>query len=127
MLITCVRPPFYTTTIEDSRKLDMKRFFCKGNAAIAIAALGLMLNAPAKADPISLGVFLEFGFDAAGTPATGCDPADPAGPFCVPSAGTPTEFIGAPAWTFLAPANGVVLTVTDAFNAGDQFQIFDFG
>src|SRR5205807_246059 len=59
--------------------------------------------------------------------ATGCDPADPAGPFCIPSSGTPTEFLDAPPWTFVAPAAGALLTVTDAFLAGDRFQVFDFG
>src|SRR5882672_8473332 len=80
----------------------------------------------AAAGVISTGVFYEFGFSTAGTPATGCDPADPAGPFCIPSSGTLTSFLTAPPWTFAAP-QGAVLIVTDAFVAGDRFQVFDFG
>ena len=86
----------------------------------------LTLASPALASPIVLGTWYEFGFSTAGTPATGCDPEDPAGPFCIPSSGTPTSFAGAPPWTFNS-AGGTQLTVTDAFNAGDRFQIFDFG
>jgi hypothetical protein len=62
-----------------------------------------------------------------GTAAAGCDPADPAGAFCIPSSGTPTSFLDAPAWTFSAAAGGATLTVIDAFTSGDQFEIFDFG
>ncbi len=91
------------------------------------AALAALFTAPAAAGPIQLGVFQEFAFSTAGTPATGCDPADPAGPFCIPSGGTPTSFLSAPPWTFLAPVQGAVLIVTDAFDAGDRFQVFDFG
>jgi hypothetical protein len=80
----------------------------------------------AIAAPITSGVFFEFGFSAPGVPATGCDPADPSGPFCIPSSGTLTQFAPAPPWTFLA-ASGATLTVTDAFFSGDRFQIFDFG
>jgi len=35
-------------------------------------------------------------------------------------------FLGAPGWTFTSPIAST-LTVTDAFLAGDRFQIFDFG
>jgi hypothetical protein len=107
----------------------MRRKFAFGgaNAAIAVAALALTLNTPAIGSPIALGGFQEFGFTTAGTPATGCEPADPGGPFCIPSSGTPTTFLGAPPWTFVAPTGGAILTVTDAFVVGDRFQIFDFG
>lgn len=90
-------------------------------------ALALAFTVPASAGPITLGTFHEFGFSTAGPPATGCDPADPAGPFCISSSGTPTDFLNAPPWTFVASAVGAVLTVTDAFTAGDRFQVFDFG
>jgi hypothetical protein len=86
----------------------------------------LILASPALATPISLGIWNEFGFSTVGTLATGCDPADPAGPFCIPSGGTPTSFAGAPPWTFNS-AVATQLTVTDAFTIGDRFQIFDFG
>ena len=57
-------------------------------------------------------------------PATGCDPADPAGPFCLPSSGTPTLPLDAPPWTFAGAAQ---LTITDVFESGDRFEVFDFG
>ena len=91
------------------------------------AAAGLITVAPAlSAGPILAGVWYEFGFSIAGTPATGCDPDDPAGPFCIPSSGTPTQFLNAPPWTF-STATSAALTVTDAFTSGDRFQLFDFG
>src|SRR5438045_1800298 len=90
---------------------------------IALVAVSI----PASAGAITFNTWHEFGFSTAGTPATGCDPADPAGPFCISSSGTVTDFLDAPPWTFTAPAFGAILTVTDAFLAGDRFQVFDFG
>jgi PEP-CTERM motif len=98
-----------------------------GLAAIMTTAIALAFTVPAKAGPILLGTWYEFGFGTAGTPATGCDPADPSGGFCISSSGTPTTFLDAPPWTFQAPVQGAILLVTDAFLAGDRFQVFDFG
>jgi hypothetical protein len=108
---------------------DMKRFLRTepGMATIVMTAIALAFTSPANAGPIQMGTWLEFGFGIAGVPATGCDPADPSGPFCIESSGTPTSFLDAPPWTFQAPLQGAVLVVTDAFLAGDRFQIFDFG
>jgi hypothetical protein len=92
--------------------------------ALAISAL---LAAPASAGPIPFDEWLEFGFTEAGTPATGCDPADPAGAFCFPSSGTPSTFLDAPPWTFTASGAGATLRITDGFTSGDRFEIFDFG
>ena len=92
--------------------------------------VGLMLlSCPttAPAEPIVSGTFLEFSFSDAGIPATGCQPDDPGGDFCAPSSGTPTGFLPAPPWTFTADVGGAILTVTDVFVSGDQFEIFDFG
>src|SRR2546423_8396552 len=94
-------------------------------AACVIALVAVSI--PASAGAITFNTWHEFGFSTAGTPATGCDPADPAGPFCISSSGTVTDFLDAPPWTFTAPAFGAILTVTDAFLAGDRFQVFDFG
>jgi hypothetical protein len=88
--------------------------------------LMLSLASSALGSPLTLGIWSQFGFSIAGTPATGCDPADPSGPFCLPSSGTPTTFLGVPPWTFNSVGSSL-LTVTDAFAAGDRFQIFDFG
>lgn len=93
---------------------------------VTAALAAFVLSAPVDAGPIPFGVFQQFAFGAAGDPATGCDPADPAGPFCIPSSGTPTDFLTAPPWTFTA-ATSVVLTVVDAFLGGDRFEVFDFG
>jgi hypothetical protein len=90
-------------------------------------AIGALLSAPASAGPIPFDEWLEFGFTEAGTPATGCDPADPAGPFCIPSSGTPSTFLDAPPWTFTAAGSGATLRITDVFTSGDRFEIFDFG
>jgi hypothetical protein len=73
------------------------------------------------------GPWIEFAFLARGSSATGCSPADPAGPACSPSSAANSVFGGAPPWTFTAPSGGANLTVTDAFLRGDQFEIFDFG
>jgi YVTN family beta-propeller protein len=94
---------------------------------IVLAGSVLALATCVDAGPVTPGSFLEFGFATAGVPATGCAPDDPAGPFCIPSSGTPTGFLDAPPWTFAAPASGSLLTITDAFQSGDRFEIFDFG
>ncbi len=60
--------------------------------------------------------------------AFGCIAADPNSPFiCVPSTAGNTIFADAPGYTFTCPAAGCSLSVTDAFNQGDQFDVFDFG
>jgi len=69
------------------------------------------------------GTWFEFSTD--GFITRGCAPADPAGANCIASTGTPTTFVGAPAWTFTCPADGCTLTVTDAFDYRDQFDVFD--
>lgn len=79
------------------------------------------------AGPIALDTWGQFSFEDVGTPAAGCQPADPSGGFCSASSGTPTVFLDAPAWTFIAPGFGVFLIVTDAFDSGDRFEVFDFG
>lgn len=93
---------------------------------ITTLAIVSALTIPAAAGPITLGQFQEFAFSTAGVPATGCDPADPAGPFCIPSSGTPTTFLSAPPWTLTSPVS-ILLQVTDGFDSGDRFQVFDFG
>ena len=103
--------------------------FCR-RAACALGALvvgSLLVATPASAGPIAVDTYYQFAFGDVGDPATGCDPADPAGPFCIPSSGTLTEFLTAAPWTFNSGVTGSTLSVTDAFDAGDRFQIFDFG
>lgn len=87
----------------------------------------LCAGAPAIAGTITFDRWYEFSFSDVGVLATGCDPADPLGGFCIESSGTPTTLLDAPSWTFSAPAGGATLTVTDAFLSIDRFQLFDFG
>src|SRR4051794_4239457 len=83
------------------------------------------------AGPVSVGVWYEFQtFEA--LDGRGCPPADAGvppifGSGCIPSGGTPTTFADAPPYTFTAPPAGLALTVTDAFDAGDILDVFDFG
>jgi PEP-CTERM motif len=106
---------------------SLKQIDCikMGRALAFVALLVLGAAIPAQADPISFSTFYEFSFTVVGVSARGCDPADPLGNFCVESSGTPTSFAPAPPWTFSSPV-GVLLTVTDAFDAGDRFEVFDF-
>jgi hypothetical protein len=95
--------------------------------ALALSALLVGWAAPAIAGPVAPGIFSEFGFTDPGVSSTGCAPADPAGIFCTPSSGTPTVFLDAPPWTFDAAAGGATLTVIDAFESGDRFEVLDLG
>jgi hypothetical protein len=71
------------------------------------------------------GPWIEFAFTGTGSMATGCSPADPGGPGCAPSSGGNSVFGGKPPWTFTAPSGGAMITVTDAFLRGDQFDVLD--
>jgi hypothetical protein len=105
------------------------RLFARRHHTAQSALLGAALctSLAASAGPIPFNTFMQFSFEVAGQAVTGCAPDDPNGAFCVASSGTPTSFLDAPAWTFLAPVSGAVLTVVDAFEAGDRFDVFDFG
>lgn len=93
----------------------------KRESILAGAVLGcLLLAAPAKADPVSLGVWYEFAFGGPGSSATACTP------LCTPSSGTPTSYAPSPPWTFTLTGPGF-LVVTDAFQVGDRFEVFNFG
>src|SRR5882724_854782 len=96
-------------------------------AAFQVTALLLIFACPALCGTISLGTWYQFSFEQSGTPAKGCAPDDPTGAFCIGSFGTPTSFLDAPPWTFVAPVQGVTLSVVDVFLAGDRFEVFDFG
>jgi hypothetical protein len=98
-----------------------------GVRAVLLCCLGLSVGSAASAAPIDLNTWYEFSWFEQGGTAAGCDPADPNGDFCIPSAGTPTSFAPEPAWTFDVAATGATLTVVDAFLSGDRFTIFDFG
>ena len=93
---------------------------------LRLIGLFFCFGAMAFAGPISPGIWYQFGFTDPGVGATGCAPADPAGLFCTPSGGTPTTFADAPPWTILLASAGT-LTVTDAFDSGDAFEVLDNG
>jgi len=79
------------------------------------------------------GQWFEWSFCDATSPAPGCTAftafgCQPFSPFiCVPSTAGNTLFADAPGYTFTCPAAGCSLSVTDAFNQGDEFDVFDFG
>jgi len=96
-----------------------------GTSDTAIAGPGKAAG-PVPSD----GTWFEWSFKDNPFEAFGCLPADPFSPFlCVPSTGTPTVFADTPPYTVNCPFNffGCNLTVTDAFNQGDRFEVFDFG
>jgi len=72
---------------------------------------------PRVAVPLG-GPWQEFSFTTAGVDATACGG-------CTPSSGGNSTFPGNPPWTFTCPEQGCLLTVTDAFLNGDQFDVFD--
>ena len=90
-------------------------------AVVALLAAFLLAAPVAHAGAIVVGNanWYEFGFGGAGTFAT-------SGAGTVPSSGGNSQYADDPAWTWTS--SGItVLTVTDAFIAVDQFQIYDFG
>ena len=81
-----------------------------------LTILGLSV-APAFADPVNVdGSWHEFLFGRAGTFATTC------GGTCDVTTDPLAERTSTPPWTFSGPAG---ITITDLFNRGDQFALFD--
>ena len=64
------------------------------------------------------GSWHEFLFNLATSAVTGC------GGLCVPTTNPVAEMTSSPPWTFAGPA---IVTVTDLFERGDRFQLFDSG
>jgi len=88
--------------------------------AIAIA-MGLGLTAGAastQAAPVVLNQWYTFGFEGTGTPLL------PGAGFVL---GQRSIFAPDTPWTFDCNFEKCELTVTDGFQAGDEFRIFDFG
>jgi hypothetical protein len=98
----------------------------KSNLISCLALGAFLLPDSVSAGPISINTWYEFSFTDVGVQARGCDPNDPLGNFCVPSSGTPSQFLDAPPWTFTT-TDAIRLSVVDAFASGDQFELFDFG
>jgi len=93
-------------------------------AAALILGILLFCAVPIGASPISLGIWYEFAYTGVGAPATGCSPADLLGPGCTPSSGGNSQFAAAPVWS-ITLGSPQPLTVTDAFNRGDEFRVYD--
>ena len=92
-----------------------------GNGLLDGPALEPSPQAPGPEAPVPIGtLWQEFEFSGVGVSATGCGA-------CTPSSGGNSQFAPAAPWTFTAPAQGAILTVTDAFTLGDVFNVFDFG
>jgi hypothetical protein len=73
-----------------------------------------------QADPIVVGGnWYEFQFTVSGSQASACT-------ICFPSVAGNSQFAPNPPWTFTLSQAGVI-TVTDAFNRGEAFDVFDFG
>ena len=101
------------------------KLFKLGLLAMVIVAFGSINGV--KADIINpFNTWYEFSFTGTVPFANGCSPADPGGLDCVPSSGGNTEFAPAPAWEF-SSLNDFYLIVTDAFEAGDAFNIYNYG
>jgi hypothetical protein len=101
----------------------MNRLFLRLFATFATVAVVVILAVPASAADVMIGgPWQEFRFTGVGVPATGCTVAT-----CTPSPAGNSVFAPAPPWTFVAGQTGVKLTVTDAFQLGDRFEVFDAG
>jgi hypothetical protein len=87
-------------------------------AAVVFGTAGLALAGPIDAF-VDSGTWLEFGFGLAGTSAFAC-------PGCVPSGGGDSTFLDDPPWTYVS-ASPTTVTLTDAFQHGDTFELLDFG
>ena len=93
-------------------------------ALMSLIVAGAVLGAASsvRADPVPLGTWLEFRFNAAGAFAGECNVN-----LCVPSISGNTQFAPTPPWTFTLGPGGGLFTITDAFAIGDAFDVFDFG
>ena len=90
---------------------------------IGIAALVLVAGfvTPARPAAIVAGIWYEFQFLDSNTAAFGCTATT-----CVMSTAPNTSFAGDPPWTFTS-ATPVQFILTDAFLAGDNFELFNNG
>jgi hypothetical protein len=93
---------------------------------LRLLALGLVLavGGGAHAGPVGTGIWYQFYFQ--GDPATstvsatGCSDA-----ICTAGPSATTTFADSGPWTFDVGPGGATLNVTDAFLAGDSFEIFN--
>lgn len=70
----------------------------------------------------------EFSTGLSTVAATGCFPVDPDGLDCVPSVAPSTGFAGPAPWTFsVADRTELHFLITDAFERGDYFDVYDNG
>ena len=90
-------------------------------AAVALGAAALLAgHGAAQAAAITVGTWYEFGFGGVGSALV-------SGDGFTPLTSPNTTSAPDPAWTFSIGATGGQLFVTDAFQSGDQFEMFNFG
>jgi hypothetical protein len=86
--------------------------------ALGMVLLVMLWIPPASADPIGVdGSFHEFSFGAATSAVVTCG-----GVSCTPTVNPLAEQTSSPPWTFSGPAE---VLITDLFQAGDRFEVFD--
>lgn len=89
-------------------------------AAVALGAASLFAAHGAQAAAITVGTWYEFGFGGVGSALT-------SGTGTVALTSPTTTYAPDPAWTFTIGATGGQLFVTDAFQSGDRFELFNSG
>lgn len=88
-------------------------------AAFALAGASLLgAHGAVQAAAITVGTWYEFGFGGVGSALT-------SGTGTVALTSPSTTYAPDPAWTFTIGATGGQLFVTDAFQSGDRFEIFN--
>lgn len=98
---------------------------------MVVVMLGVVVGAAPsiKADPVVVGQWYEFQRApfclGPFCPTASCLPST-TGPNCIPSPTGNSQFAPNPPWTFTLQGPGII-TVTDAAQSGDAFDIFDFG
>lgn len=110
----------YTQIVLSVKKASLSKT-AKIALLVAVMAAFLGMATTVRADPVPVGgPWQEFQFGGPGSQGVACMG-------CVPSSGGNSVFAPNPPWTFTLGAGGGTLTVTDAFDIGDSFNIFDFG
>lgn len=92
----------------------MKNWTAICSVLVVLLSVGTTVGGPIVTNPLG-GPWYEFRFSGVGVPASD-------GSGTVPSGGGNSIYADAPPWTFVGPG---MLTVTDAFQVGDRFEVFD--
>ena len=107
--------------------LSLATMLAPASAGAAPTPNGIVEGAPPQAPeplapvPVGTGKWQEFHFYPGGVDSTGCVGE------CTPSSSGNSVNAPAAPWAITCPTSGCILTVQDAFNKGDQFDVFDNG